>query len=163
MQRAAWVLNALQRLEGAVAALAYATVALLLMGDVLGREFFGEGIFGAPKMAVYAAIVAGFLGLALATGAGSHLRPAFLDGVFPDRFDLRAWQAADFVSALIYLGLAWIAIEFVLSTRESGDKAAVLYWTLWPIQMVMPYAFLSCALRHALYCAVPSLRPTAQV
>ena len=51
--------------KGAVAALAYATVALLLMGDVLGREFFGEGIFGAPKMAVYAAIVAGFLGLGI--------------------------------------------------------------------------------------------------
>jgi len=163
MQGAATVLNALQRIEGAVAALAYATVALLLMGDVLGREFFGEGIFGAPKMAVYAAIVAGFLGLALATGAGSHLRPAFLDGVFPDHFDQRIWQISNAISSIVYLALAWIAIEFVMSTRESGDRAAVLYWVLWPIQIVMPYAFFSCALRHALFAMAPSLRPAQEL
>jgi len=163
MPGAAPLLNALQRIEGAVAALAYATVALLLMADVLGREIFGEGIFGAPKMAVYAAIVAGFLGLALATGAGSHLRPAFLDGVIPDRFDRQVWQAADIVSALVYLGLAWVAIEFVLSTRQSSDRAAVLYWLLWPIQVVMPYAFISCALRHALFAIAPSLRPAQEL
>ena len=163
MPGVATVLNALQRIEGAVAALAYATVALLLMGDVLGRELFGEGIFGAPKMAVYAAIVAGFLGLALATGAGSHLRPAFLDGVFQDRLDRRVWQIADVISAFIYLGLAWVAIEFVQSTRESGDRAAVLYWTLWPIQLVMPYAFLSCAFRHGLYVVAPALRPSQEI
>lgn len=163
MPGAASALNALQRIEGAVAALAYATVALLLMGDVLGRELLGEGIFGAPKMAVYAAIVAGFLGLALATGAGSHLRPAFLDGVFPDHLDQRIWQIADAISAIVYLALAWIAIEFVMSTRESGDRAAVLYWVLWPIQIVMPYAFFSCAFRHALFAAAPSLRPAQEL
>ncbi|MFK7963482.1 MAG: TRAP transporter small permease [Burkholderiaceae bacterium] len=163
MPGVAALLNTLQRIEGAVAALAYATVALLLMGDVLGRELLGEGIFGAPKMAVYAAIVAGFLGLALATGAGSHLRPAFLDGVCPERFDRYVWQIADLISAIVYLGLAWVAIEFVLSTRQSGDRAAVLYWTLWPIQMVMPYAFCSCALRHGLYVVAPSLRPVQEI
>ena len=160
--RASRFLKWLYRIESAAAALAYALVALLLMGDVLGREFTGQGIFGASKMAVYAAIVAGFLGLGLATEAGTHLRPAFLDGVVPARLDRQVWQAADVVSCLIYLGLAWAAVEFVAATRASGDRAAVLYWTLWPLQCVIPYAFISCAVRHAVYARHPGLRPVSE-
>ncbi len=156
-------LKVLYRIESFVAALAYVLVAGLLIGDVLGREFTGQGIFGASKMAVYAAIVAGFLGLGLATAAGAHLRPAFLDAVFPDHLDRQVWRAADIVSTVIYVLLAWIAFKFVLTTRESGDRAAVLYWTLWPLQCVIPYAFVSCAVRHAIFSWHPALRPATEV
>lgn len=153
------LLNALLKLESLVAAVAYSIVGILLMVDVLGREFLGTSLFGAQKMAVYAAIVAGFLGMALATAAGSHLRPAFMDGLIPYGMRQAFSRAGDVVSALVYLALAWVAIGFVAQTMQAGDRAAVLYWTLWPIQLVIPYAFVSCALRHLAFAWRPDLRP----
>ena len=156
---AARVQRWLKRFESALAALAYSTVALLLIADVLGRELFGQALFGAQKMAVFAAIVAGFLGLSLATNAGSHLRPGFLDNIFPARFDSLIWRLADTLSSLIYLVLAIVAIQFILVSMSAGDRAAVLYWTLWPIQLVIPYAFFSSSIQHAIFAAWPQLRP----
>jgi TRAP-type C4-dicarboxylate transport system permease small subunit len=156
-------LGILLRLESMVAAVAYSIVGLLLMVDVLGREFFGASLFGAQKMAVYAAIVAGFLGMALATASAAHLRPAFMDGFIPEGREALVDRIGDAISAVIYLVLAWVAIGFVGETMAAGDRAAVLYWTLWPIQLVIPYAFVSCALRHLAFAWRPALRPeTAQ-
>ena len=81
MRMAKRVLGLIDLAESVAATAAYAIVAALLIGDVVGREVLGTGIFGAQKMAVYAAVVAGFLGLALATSANAHLRPTFLDHV----------------------------------------------------------------------------------
>ena len=159
---AAKILDVLRRFESFVAATAYLVTALLLMGDILGRELLGEGIYGAQKMAVYAAIVAGFIGLSLATDAGIHLRPAFLDTVFPDEYDRAVWRVADLVSCAIYLTLGVIAVQFVIGTYEASDRAAVLYWLLWPIQCVIPYALFTTATRHGIYAAYPALRPKSE-
>ena len=153
----------LKLFESALAALAYSIVALLLIADVLGRELFGQALFGAQKMAVFAAIVAGFLGLSLATNAGSHLRPGFLDNLFPARFDSLIWRLADALSSLIYLTLTAVAIQFILVSMAAGDRAAVLYWTLWPIQLVIPYAFFSSAIQHAIFAIWPQLKPKSDV
>lgn len=151
-------LRAINLIEGAVASIAYTIVAALLIGDVLGREFLGTGIFGAQKMAVFAAIVAGFLGLALATAANAQLRPTFLDhllkGPMVDR-------VGDGVSAVFYLFLAYVAAVFIAQSMEFKDRAAVLYWLLWPIQLIIPYALTSTALRHAIFALWPDLKPKA--
>jgi len=155
-------LKFLRRIESAAAALAYTAVALLLIGDVLGREFFGKSLFGAQKIAVFGAVIAGFLGLSLATSSGSHLRPAILDKLFPARFDTTVWRLSDCFSAAVYFVLAIIAFQFVGESMQASDRAAVLYWLLWPIQIVIPYALLSCACQHCLYAIWPVLRPVSE-
>ena len=82
------MLDRLERIEGLVAAVAYTAVAGLLLGEIIAREFFYASIWGSQKMAVFAAIIAGFLGLTLATAANGHLRPQFTDNWWPN-----AWQA----------------------------------------------------------------------
>ena len=150
------VLRFVDLAESIAATLAYLVVAGLLIGDVLGRELLGAGIFGAQKMAVYAAVVAGFLGLALATSANTQLRPAFLDhllrGPVVDR-------VGDAFACLFYLFLAVVALQFIQQSMEFEDRAAVLYWLLWPIQIVIPYALASTALRHGIFAGWPMLKP----
>lgn len=158
MPTASLLLRLLNTIESIAAAIAYVIVAVLLIGDVVGRELMGQGIFGAQKMAVYAAVVAGFLGLGLATAANQQLRPAFLDhvltGVWVERF-------GDAVSFVFYLFMAWVAVQFIQQSMEFQDRAAVLYWLLWPIQIVIPYALCSTGLRHAIFAGWPSLKPAA--
>jgi TRAP-type C4-dicarboxylate transport system permease small subunit len=155
------LLRAVTVAESAAAAIAYVIVAALLIGDVIGREILGKGIFGASKMAVFAAIIAGFLGLSLATAANAHIRPAFLDGLFRGQAAAWAQRIGDAVAFLFFCAAGYVAIRFVMQSYEYKEKAAVLYWQLWPIQLVIPYAFFSTALRHGVFALWPTLKPAS--
>ena len=60
-------IRSLRLIEAILATAAYAAVAGLLMTDVIGRELFQTSFLGAEQLAVFGAIIAGFLGLTLAT------------------------------------------------------------------------------------------------
>ncbi len=118
----------------------------------------GTSLFGAQQIAVYGAILAGFLGLSLATSDNSHLRPGFMDFVFGqhERFIARI---GDGLSAAFYLGAALVAWTFVAISMEAGDRAPVLYFTVWPLQLVIPYAFVAAGLKHFIFSLRPDLKP----
>ena len=56
-------IDILTTIEGAIATLAYSCVAILLMGDVIGRELFGISVLGIKTVAVYVAIGLLLMGL----------------------------------------------------------------------------------------------------
>lgn len=97
------LLTGIRTTEAIVATAAYAAVAILLMTDVIGREIFGAAILGLQQIAVYGAIVAGFLGLTLATSDNAHLRPEFLDFVTAP-LDGAARRLGDALSGLFFFG-----------------------------------------------------------
>ena len=131
----------------------------LLLGEIVAREIFSSSIWGSQRIAVFAAIIAGFLGLSLATGSNGHLRPQFADNWFPERLRAGVARFGDFLSSVIWITLSVIAILYVSETFESNEKAAVLYWPLWPLQLVLPYAFASCGVRHFVFGMRPDLKP----
>lgn len=149
-------LNSLLRFEGMVAVTAYTVTCALLLADVFSREFLSQSIWGAQKIAVFGAIVAGILGLTIAVGNNAHLRANFADKVLP--FD---WvdRASDLVSAILFAALCWYAIKFVGASIEFKDKAEVIRIPLWPIQLVFPYAFGTAALRHLIFFLIPGTKP----
>ena len=148
-------------LESIVAVIAYLVVASLLLGEIAARELFSSSIWGSQKMAVFAAIFAAFLGLSLATAANAHLRPQFADYWWPAAWHARMARFGDGLSCLIYIGLGVIAAFYISDTFSNQDRAAVLYWPLWPIQLVIPYAFFSSALRHLAFAIWPEMKPAA--
>lgn len=152
------VLKGLTLTESIVATIAYGLVATLLMVDVIGREVFSSALLGIQQLAVYGAIVAGFLGLTLATSDNSHLRPEFLDFV-AGRHSALFSRLGDLLSASFFFAGAYVAWTFVQISMESGDKAPVLYFVLWPLQLVIPYAFGSAGAKHLIFALRPDLKP----
>ncbi len=153
-------LRGLRLVESLVATVAYATVAALLIYDVIGREIFGTSFLGADQLAVYGAIIAGFLGLTLATSDNAHLRPGFMDFVFKGR-EATAIRIGDAISCLFFIAAALVAYTFVSVSMEAQDRAPVFYFVVWPLQIIIPYAFLSCALKHGIFALRPELKPHA--
>ncbi len=149
-------LTVLYRIEATVTAAAYLAATVSLLADVAGREFLQQGVWGAPRFAVYAAIIAGFLGMSLAASDDSQIRPQVFDALFPKRFDPFLNRLADFVSALMYGGLTILAAQFVSASYQNLEIAPVLEWPLWPIQLVLPYAFASVMVRYGCYSIFPS-------
>ena len=145
--------------EATVCVLAFAGTALALMADVLAREFFGNGIFGAQRFAVWTNAVAGLLGFAMVTAERGHLRPSFADKLLPKAVEPHADRIGELVSAVICLGLAWMAVQFVRSSAALGERGMAIPILVWPIQLVLPWMFFSSALRHGVYAVWPALRP----
>jgi TRAP-type C4-dicarboxylate transport system permease small subunit len=147
--------------ESIAATIAYAVVAVILMVDVIGREVFSTSFLGLQQLAVYGAIIAGFLGLTLATSDNAHLRPAFLDRLAPTALEPMVQRLGDLVSAGFFFAGAWVCWSFVAYSMEVGDRAPVMYFLLWPLQLVIPYAFASAGLKHLIFAADPALKPAA--
>lgn len=143
-------------LESTVAVVAYLTTAAVLLSQIVAREVFVTSIEGGAKIAIFGAIIAGCLGLVIATGENAHLRPTFADRVLPAKWGARF---GDVVSALLHLGLAYYAILFVQQSHEYGDMAEIIRWPLWVIQLVFPYMFVSSAFKHLVFAFQPEWKP----
>jgi TRAP-type C4-dicarboxylate transport system permease small subunit len=159
MDAARRLLRGLWLLEATVCVLAFSITAVALMADVLGREFFGNGIFGAQRLAVWSTAVAGLVGFALVTAEAGHLRPRFADGWLPKAAEPYIDRLAELISAAICIFLGWYAIDFVRNSAALGERGMAIPILVWPIQMILPWMFFSSALRHLVFAAWPVLRP----
>ena len=151
------ILRMITAAEGIAAASAYTVVAALLILEVVGREFFATTFLGSEQLAVYGAIIAGFLGLTLATSENAHLRPEFLDFVTRP-YESLIRRGSDLLASLFFFGAAIVAAQFVSVSMNSSDKAPILYFVLWPLQLVIPYTFASAGLKHLIFTLQPELK-----
>ena len=149
-------LSELLKFEGLIAVAAYTVTCGLLLADVFARELLSQAVWGAQKMAVFGAIVAGILGLTIAVGNNAHLRANFADNILPFKWVDRI---GDLISAVLFAGLCWYSFVFVSESIQFKDKAEVINIPLWPVQLVFPYAFGTAALRHLIFFLRPDLRP----
>jgi TRAP-type C4-dicarboxylate transport system permease small subunit len=161
------------RVECYVAVAAFGLIALLLLADVIGREFIGPilhklnlysgstGIFGSQRVSVYALVVGSFAGIGIATATSSHLVPRVGFGWTPREWEPWIDRAADVITGVVLLIVAYFGMKFVASSRAVDLRAPVLDWSIWPIQLAIPLGFASAAVRYLAYAAWPSLRPEA--
>lgn len=153
------LLDRFYRFEAAFAAAAYVVVTLALLTDIASREFFGHAILGIQRVAVYAAIAAGLIGLGLATHKGKHLRPKFTDAWLPQAWHANAARVGDALAFITYAAATYFACLLVRDSYQFGFLAPVLDWPIWYVQLLLPYTFLSTAVRHLAYVVKPQLRP----
>jgi TRAP-type C4-dicarboxylate transport system permease small subunit len=156
---AATILAAVARSEQAIVIGAFAVLVGVVFADVASRETLGRGLHWALQAGVYANYVVVLAGLGIASAGGAHLRPRFADRWLPARWEPWLARLPDAGMALFALAFAAVAAAVVAETRALGDRSAVLGNLLWPLQALMPAAFLVAAVRHGLYAAWPALRP----
>lgn len=165
------LLAAWHRAECVLAVAAFATMAGVLVLDVVGRELLypllhalgvpvgAMGVFGAAKIAVYALVVATYAGIGVAAATASHLVPRAAFGAVPARWGAHVDRLADGVTALILAMAAFACAQMVAGTREIGLRAPFLQWPLWLVQLAMPLGFASAAVRYLCFAVWPGARP----
>jgi TRAP-type C4-dicarboxylate transport system permease small subunit len=154
-----------------VAVAAFGFIAAILLLDVLGRELVGPvlrfiglnpgatGIFAAQKLSVFALVIGSFVGIGIATAAGSHIAPRFAYGWVPAAWGPFMDRLADVLTGIFLVVVAWYGFKFVGSSFKTDLRAPVLDWAVWPIQSAIPLGFLSAAGRYFFYAAWPVLKP----
>jgi TRAP-type C4-dicarboxylate transport system permease small subunit len=154
-----------------VAVAAFGFIAAILLLDVLGRELVGPllrlvglnpgatGIFAAQKLSVVALVIGSFVGIGIATAAGSHIAPRFAYGWVPAAWGPFMDRLADVLTGIFLVVVAWYGFKFVGSSFKTDLRAPVLDWAVWPIQSAIPLGFLSAAGRYFFYAVWPALKP----
>jgi TRAP-type C4-dicarboxylate transport system permease small subunit len=153
------VIEMITRIEKGIVFVAFLAMVAALSADVIGREIFGHGVFGAIKFAVYALIYCAMAGFGIATASGSHLRPKFLDNAVPRSLTGPATRAGQFASAGILLTLAWAGWTFVSFSMLIEERDVTLDWLIWPIEIAIPIGFALSAIRHIAFGIWPDLLP----
>lgn len=156
--RARATLDGLHRFEAAIAVLCFAGIVTALFADLLGRELFGRGIFVAQRFAVYCMVVVAFLGFALAVSWRAHLGIEVADKLTPARWSAVMERVSDVVAAAGCLFMAYWSWRFVAGSFADQARGQGLEILLWPIQAVLVWCFVSCALRFVAFAAWPALR-----
>ncbi|MBM3648637.1 MAG: TRAP transporter small permease [Alphaproteobacteria bacterium] len=149
----------------------FAFIAIILVLDVLGREFLAPilnfldidagptGIFASQRMSIYALVLGSFAGIGIATATGSHLVPRVGFGWVPKAWGPAMDRLADLLTGCFLLGFTWYGFKFVHSSYVVDLRAPVLDWSVWPFQLAIPLGFLSAACRYFAYALWPTLRP----
>lgn len=149
----------------------FAFIALVLVIDVAGREFYGPlmrlagapvgatGLFGSQKLAIFALVIGSFAGIGIATATGVHLLPRLGFRWVPASWGPAMNRIADVFTGCFLLGVAWYGVVFVVASKNSGVLAAVINVSAWPVQAFIPLGFVSAALRYFIFAAWPALRP----
>ena len=153
------LLDTVRRVELGVTFAAFAMLAAVIFADVVVREFSGTGLTWAREVGVYANVIVTLIGIGLASDAGAHLRPRFTDRWLPAAWDPALVRIGEALTAAFCLVVAWVAFRVVLETRDLDERSVVLRIAVWPVQSVLPVAFVLGALRHAVYALWPSLAP----
>lgn len=153
------VLRWLGVVERVLCALGFVVLVVVLFADVLSREATASGIHWASQIGVWANVLVVMAGFGLASGAGAHLRPRFADGWLPTAWEPALQTLQHLLMALFCLAIGGVAASVVTGSFRLGEVELTLFLPVWPVQALLPLAFLGGAVRHAIYAWAPELRP----
>jgi len=153
-------LHLLQKTERWIAATAFGLMTFLVLADILLREAFKHSFPVGPKVAIDLMIWGGFLGAAITSGKGTHLKAEVASKIWPKKVKPLVDQVSEALTALFCAGMAWLAFQYVSQSFEMGEVGVVTRIPVWISQAVLPWAFVSMTVRHLIFAIVPSLKPT---
>ena len=135
--------------ENALLITMLALMVLLAAAQILFRNFFDMSIFGADMMLRLLVLWVAFLGAIAASREGKHIHIDAIARWLPGRVKSGVVAVTDLFTLGVCLALAWQALRFIHSARESAEMA---FGTLpvWVAALILPLAFTLIALRYAL-------------
>jgi len=131
--------------EKSVAVAAMSLMALLPVAELLSRHAGFSGVPGSSVFVQHLTLWVAFLGAALAAGS-DRLLALSANTFLPKKWAAPVRVAGSGLTAAIATGLCWASYQFVASQREGGAILA-LGIAKWVAQLIMPFGFLTIAVR----------------
>lgn len=135
--------------ENALLIAMLALMVSLAAAQILLRNFMDMSIFGADQMLRLLVLWVAFLGAVAASREGKHIHVDAIARWLPGRIKAGIGALTDLFTLVVCLLLAWQALRFMKSARESGEMAFGLV-PVWVAELILPLAFTLIALRYAL-------------
>jgi TRAP-type C4-dicarboxylate transport system permease small subunit len=135
--------------ENALLIAMLALMVLLAAAQILFRNFLDMSIFGADMMLRLLVLWVAFLGAVAASREGKHIHIDAIARWLPGRIKSGVVALTDLFTLGVCLVLAWQALRFIQSARESAEMAFASL-PVWVAALILPLAFTLIALRYGL-------------
>jgi len=153
------VLVLIGRVERWLCIIAFAVLVAVLFADVLSRELTAAGLHWASQIGVWANVAVVMAGFGLASASGAHLRPRFLDAIFPDSWDSGLRRLQHIFMAVFCAAIGFVSFVVVFESYRLGVVEITLFMPVWPVQALLPLAFFVATVRHLIYAVFARLQP----
>jgi TRAP-type C4-dicarboxylate transport system permease small subunit len=121
----------------------------LAAAQIFFRNFLDMSIFGADQMLRLLVLWVAFLGAISASREGKHIHVDAIARWLPERIKPAVVAVTDLFTLSVCLVLAWQALRFMQSARESGEMAFGSL-PVWVAELILPLGFTLIALRYGL-------------
>jgi TRAP-type C4-dicarboxylate transport system permease small subunit len=135
--------------ENALLIAMLALMVALAAAQILLRNFLDFSITGADQLVRLAVLWVALLGAIAASRDGKHIHVDAVVRWLPGRARAGAMALTDLFTLSVCLVLAWQALRFMQSARDSGEMAFGAL-PVWVAEIILPLGFLLIALRYAL-------------
>jgi TRAP-type C4-dicarboxylate transport system permease small subunit len=135
--------------ENALLIAMLALMVSLAAAQILLRNFLDMSIYGADQMLRLLVLWVAFLGAIAASREGKHIRVDAIARWLPGRIKAGVGALTDLFTLGVCLLLAWQALRFMQSARDSGEMAFGSL-PVWVAELILPLAFTLIALRYGL-------------
>ncbi len=126
-----------------------ALMVVLAAAQILFRNLFDMSIFGADQMLRLLVLWVAFLGAVAASRDGKHIHVDAIARWLPNRIKSGVVAVTDLFTLSVCLVLAWQALRFMHSARESGEMAFGSF-PVWVAAIILPLGFTLIGLRYGL-------------
>lgn len=140
---------AIAKLEAIMLALGVLLMALNTVANVLGRVFW-ESIYFSEELNRILIILITFAGISYAARHGRHIRMSAIYDTLPPWPRKLLTIFISLVTAIFMLGLAWYALQFLLTTMGRGRVLPALQIPVWITLCWVPLGFFLTGLQYVL-------------
>jgi TRAP-type C4-dicarboxylate transport system permease small subunit len=150
MRTLQWLEQWVSVLERSAVVASFAGLMMLGLLQIILRNVFASGWFGADEVLRHLVLWIGFFGASLATREQSHLRIDIWSRVLPSRYQSRFDCVTNLLALVVCVMLARAAWTFV-SEERVAEAVLTVGIAAWVAQIIMPLGFCLMACRFALH------------
>ncbi|PIP40252.1 MAG: hypothetical protein COX19_06090 [Desulfobacterales bacterium CG23_combo_of_CG06-09_8_20_14_all_51_8] len=127
-----------------------ALMVLMVLAQILMRNFFQSGILGGDDLIRHLVLWIAFFGAAIATRSNSHVKIDVITHLAGEKIRKTMDVTVSFFSCLVCAILVGASCHFVIIEFEAANHSQFLNLPVWTMETVMPLGYLVIAVRFAL-------------
>ncbi len=146
------VFDYIARIEEVLLAAALSTMVLLVLIQIVLRNFFSIGIMGGAEIVRHLVLWVAFLGAGLAARDGKHIKIELAQRMLPARTRRIFSVITCLFSVVVCAVLVYASATFVYFDYQGGGTMAFYNTPVWILQVIIPLGYTVITLRFAARC-----------
>ncbi len=142
--------NAISRVEAVMLAAGVLLMAANTIANVVGRFVLQSSIFFSEELNRILIILITFAGISYAARHGRHIRMSAIYDALPAKVRKLLMIVISLVTAVFMFGLAWYALQYILTQAGRGRVLPSLQIPVWLIYVWVPVGFFMTGAQYLL-------------
>jgi len=146
--------KALTWVEDGVISLILVGMVLLVLAQIVLRNFYATGIMGGAEMVRHLVLWVAFLGAGIAARERKHIKIDLVQRIFRTGLTRRLSDViTDLFTTAVCGVLLYASVQFVITDCSSETVIPFFSWSIpvWILELVIPIGYAAVTLRYSLY------------